>query len=213
MMMLKLKINHCHFHISTVNFEHVLFSMSQGSTHQHISIWHLTFEICQFWAKTWKQKLFSMSQGSTCAFDIWHLALDIYGMSLLSIVVQNVPRINISIRHLKFDTRHLTYVTFKHRHENKRCSACPDDQHLRIWHMTLVIQLIDKRYRFLLSFPCMGESVKWPPKDPQNNCQMALQSQVTFKWPKINPLLPVTFACFFEKKISSSFFKKKIKNK
>ena len=27
----------------------------------------------------------------------------------------------------------------------------------------------------------------------------------------LNPLLPVTFACFFEKKISSSFFKKKLK--
>ena len=45
--------------------------------------------------------------------------------------------VEVKIKHCHL---HLETVTFEHRHDNKTCSACPEDQHKHltydIWHMS-----------------------------------------------------------------------------
>ena len=65
----------------------------------NLSIWHVTCDMrhvtcdiitnTHFWAYTWKQKLFSMSQGSTCpkdqhkhlTCDMWHATCDMWHLT------------------------------------------------------------------------------------------------------------------------------------
>ena len=137
-----------------------LFSMSQGSTWA-FDIWLVTYDMQQcdmrdvkvfnmwnvtcdsvedhrFWAYTWKQKLFSMSQGSTWAFDIWLVTYDMQQCDMRDVKVwETVTFFAYSWRTMMFSmsqgsTKRVTCGMWQPDelpHENKSCWVC-QKQHL-----------------------------------------------------------------------------------
>jgi len=92
-------------HVPRINIKHLTYDI----WHHDIMTWrHDSMTNNHFWAYTWKQKLFSMSLGST--LSIWHMTYDI-----------------MTLWHE--DMTAWQTITFEPTHENKSCSACPWDQH------------------------------------------------------------------------------------
>ena len=92
----------------------------------------------RFWAYTWKQKLFSMSQGSTWAFDIWLVTYDMQQCDMRDVKVwETVTFFACSWRTMMFSmsqgsTKRVTCGMWQPDelpHENKSCWVC-QKQHL-----------------------------------------------------------------------------------